>query len=79
VTAALEQFWSDVLSDDPRRVTRRLAELGEADRLAILEHLERMSAEAGWSEGQRRRAASALTAWNQHRGDVDGAASGGPV
>jgi len=79
VTAALEQFWNDVLSEDPRRVTRRLAELGEADRLTTLEHLKRMSTETGWTEGQRRRATSALTAWELHRREEDGVAPGGTI
>ncbi len=63
MAASLEQFWSDVLSETPERVTPQLAALDEVDRQAILLHLRRMAAEPGWSQGQRRRAAVALAEW----------------
>jgi hypothetical protein len=64
----LEEFWADVLSESSSRAVTRLAALDDETREAVLAHLRRMASEAGWSEGQRRRAAFALAEW-EHRPD----------
>lgn len=69
MAGALEDLWADVLSESPDRISRRLAALDQAERQAILLHLEAMTRGDGWSEGQRRRAAFALAQWIHRRSD----------
>ncbi len=58
----LEGFWREVLSGDPQRAREALGRLSLTDRQPVEVHLKRMVSEPGWSEGQRRRARSALEA-----------------
>jgi len=60
MTLGPEDFWPEVLSEDAGRVVAALMGIGLPERRAALAHLERMASEAGWSEGQARRARAAL-------------------
>jgi hypothetical protein len=57
-----EEFWSEVLSEDPARVQDALRSLPSAERAGVRDHLQAMAEDAGWSAGQRRRARAALVA-----------------
>jgi hypothetical protein len=60
MTLGPEDFWPEVLSEDAGRVVAALMGTGLPERRAALAHLRRMASEAGWSEGQARRARAAL-------------------
>jgi len=60
MTSGLEQLWADLLSEKPPRVIGALLGLSPEEREAALAHLRTMAHEPGWSEGQARRARSAL-------------------
>jgi hypothetical protein len=60
MTLGPEDFWPEVLSEDAGRVVAALSGIGRPERRAALAHLRRMASEAGWSEGQARRARAAL-------------------
>ena len=60
MTADLERLWEDLLSEDAGRVLAALLSLPRQDRESALEHLRGMANEAGWSDGQARRARAAL-------------------
>jgi len=62
MTDILEDFWSEVLSNEPRRVRAALAEVTAAERESVIRHLQRMAVEPGWSDTQRVRAQAALDA-----------------
>jgi hypothetical protein len=61
-TDGLETFWSDLLSADPARIRSAASGLSPDERQAVVDHLRRMAAEPGWSDGQRRNARAALHA-----------------
>ena len=56
----LDELWAELLSADPARIRRAWGRLTEAEALAVLEHLRRMKAEAGWQPAQRQSAEAAL-------------------
>ena len=56
----LEHFWADILSEDPDRIHNAAKRLTQEEQRHLIHHLERMSTEAGWQEGQRRRSRTAL-------------------
>jgi hypothetical protein len=56
----LESFWADILSEEPAQISNASRHLSKTERQAIIAHLQRMAHEPGWSDGQRRRAQSAL-------------------
>ncbi len=58
----LEVFWREILSGDPHRIREAVGRLSLTDRRPVEAHLKRMASEPGWSEGQRRRARTALEA-----------------
>jgi hypothetical protein len=60
MTLGPEDFWSEVLSEDARRVVAALLAVDHVERRAALAHLRRMASEAGWADGQSRRARAAL-------------------
>ncbi len=55
-----EQLWAELLSEDAAQIVPVLRAMGAEERAAILAHLRRMAHEAGWSDGQARRAREAL-------------------
>ena len=56
----LEEFWEDLLSEEPARIRRAWKELTDEECAAALEHLRRMSEEEGWQPAQKQAAATAL-------------------
>jgi len=60
MTQGPEDFWPEVLSEDVRRVVAALLAVDHVERRAALAHLRRMATEAGWADGQSRRARAAL-------------------
>jgi len=62
MTDILEEFWTEVLSNEPHRVRAALTEVTAAERESVIHHLQRMVGEPAWSEVQRVRAQAALDA-----------------
>lgn len=56
----LDNFWFEILSKDPDRIDKAWQWLDDDEQHALINHLQRMSSETGWQEGQRRRAQMAL-------------------
>jgi len=56
----LEDFWAEVLSDEPIRIHSAIEGLSAGERRSVIVHLRRMAGEPGWSDGQRLRAQAAL-------------------
>ena len=55
----IDQFWEDLLSEDPARIRRAWASLTDDECLAVLDHLRHMTEEAGWEPPQQQSAAAA--------------------
>ncbi len=55
-----EAFWEALLSSEPARIRRAWRQLTDAEALAALEHLRKMTAEPGWQPAQQQAAAEAL-------------------
>ena len=62
MTDILEEFWTEVLSNEPHRVRSALTEVSAAERESVIRHLQRMAVEPGWSGAQRARGQTALDA-----------------
>ena len=58
----LEDFWGDLLSEEPARVIAAWKQIDPEARVAVREHLQRMATEDGWADGQRDSARVALHA-----------------
>jgi hypothetical protein len=58
----LETLWNDLLSRESRKVQRAFSRLDKESQQAVLQHLTRMSVEAGWHSEQRISAKAALKA-----------------
>lgn len=56
----LEMLWTMLLSRDAERIRAAWAMLAHAERMAVHAHLQRMTVEDGWLEGQRVSAQAAL-------------------
>jgi hypothetical protein len=56
----LEELWGELLSREPDRVVKAISGLNDADRSAVLAHLQRMVSEPGWHDEQRVSARCAL-------------------
>lgn len=65
----LEAIWGMLLSRDAERIRAAWATLAPPERDAVHTHLERMTVEDGWLEGQRASAQAALDALRSDRGD----------
>ena len=61
----LEQFWEEMLSEEPIRIVAAWVTLDEEAKAAVQEHLGRMATEEGWAEVQRAAAQAALDAIKQ--------------
>lgn len=58
-----EDFWADILSEDPETIQSSFAMLpNEDERAAVIAHLRVMVSEEGWADVQRESAAAALRA-----------------
>jgi hypothetical protein len=58
----LEEFWGDLLSEEPLRVVAAWATLADDEKVTIHAHLVKMIAEDGWADVQRAAAQAALDA-----------------
>ena len=58
----LEDFWGDILSEEPARIVAAWLTLDAAEQIAIRDHLTRMANEEGWLKEQRAAAQAALNA-----------------
>jgi len=58
----LEEFWGDMLSEEPMRIIAVWSLLKPDEKVAIYTHLQRMTTEEGWAEVQRQAAQAALSA-----------------
>jgi hypothetical protein len=56
----LDEFWDDLLSEDPPRIRKAWQELTDEEASAALEHLRRMVEEEGWHPLQKQSATKAL-------------------
>lgn len=56
----LDQFWEDLLSQDPARIRHAWGELNDQEAAAVVAHLQRMATEEGWQPEQQAAAAAAL-------------------
>lgn len=60
----LEEFWGDLLSEEPIRIVAAWVTLTAEEQTAVREHLEHMATEPGWAVVQREAAQVALLAIN---------------
>ena len=61
----LEQFWDELLSEDPPRIVAAWSTLDANEKKVIHTHLIKMTSEDGWAEVQRASAQAALDAIDQ--------------
>jgi hypothetical protein len=71
----LEEFWSDILSEEPLRIMAAWVTLDAEEQNMVRSHLMRMASEAGWAEVQRLSARAALQAISDDAGP-DGSSQG---
>jgi hypothetical protein len=71
----LEEFWSDILSEEPLRIMAAWVTLDAEEQNTVRSHLMRMASEAGWAEVQRLSARAALQAISDDAGP-DGPSQG---
>lgn len=57
---ALEIFWDNLLSRDSVKIRAVFEPLNRHDRLAVMQHLQRMANEEGWHDEQRQSALAAI-------------------
>jgi hypothetical protein len=58
----LEEFWGDILSEEPLRVLAAFSLLKGEERESVYAHLKTMATEEGWADVQREAARAALNA-----------------
>lgn len=56
----LEQFWDNILSEDPEKIRAAYATIDQQTKAAVLAHLQRMASEPDWHPAQRASALAAL-------------------
>ncbi|MFN8420718.1 MAG: hypothetical protein U0528_15965 [Anaerolineae bacterium] len=59
-TDGLEEFWADILSEEPDRIIAAWLTLAPDEQQSVLTHLRRMAAEEGWADVQRQSAMAAI-------------------
>ncbi len=64
MTLPLEEFWAEMLSRVPARITAAWHSLNKDEQTAIKAHLTRMCQEDGWLQSQRDSAEAALQVIN---------------
>jgi hypothetical protein len=62
MTDWLDQFWEDLLSEEPLRIIAAWSTLDDEEKSSIHRHLISMSTEDGWADVQRQSAQAALHA-----------------
>ncbi|MHB8748876.1 MAG: hypothetical protein ACYDBJ_06775 [Aggregatilineales bacterium] len=66
----LEDFWGDLLSEEPLRIIAAWELLDAEAQVAIHAHLQRMMIEDGWADVQRDAARAALHAIDSDDEDI---------
>lgn len=56
----LDEFWGDLLSEEPLRVAAVWATLDAETKRSVRDHLQKMATEDGWQPIQKQSAQSAL-------------------
>jgi hypothetical protein len=59
---SVEQLWDNLLSREIEKIKSSFHHLNQADRMAVIEHLNRMTTEDGWHPEQKKSAQIALQA-----------------
>lgn len=57
----LEEFWSDMLSEEPLRIIAAWLTLDAESQISVRAHLQEMATEDGWAASQRESAQTALS------------------
>jgi hypothetical protein len=57
---SVEQLWDNLLSREIEKIESSFRNLNKADRIAVIEHLNRMTTEGGWHPEQKKSAQIAL-------------------
>ncbi len=57
-----EALWAELLSEEPARIRKAWLGLDDDEAAAVIAHLNTMTTEHGWAEGQRESAGAALRA-----------------
>lgn len=57
-----EALWAELLSEEPARIRKTWLGLDDDEAAAVIAHLNKMTTEPGWAEGQRESAGAALKA-----------------
>ena len=58
----LEDFWGDLLSEEPLRIVAAWTTLGDEEKVVVYGHLTQMATQEGWSSVQKIAAQVALDA-----------------
>ena len=66
MTDPLQTFWDDILSEDPRKITKTFNSLTASEQQKILVHLYKMTNEPGWLSTQVQTASKAIKAIEEH-------------
>jgi hypothetical protein len=59
---SVEQLWDNLLSREIEKIKSSFQHLNQSDRIAVIEHLNRMTTEDGWHPEQKNSAQIALQA-----------------
>jgi hypothetical protein len=59
---SVEQLWNNLLSREIEKIKSSFQHLNQSDRIAVTEHLNRMTTEDGWHSEQKKSAQIALQA-----------------
>ncbi len=58
--SSLEEFWEEILSRQPARISAVYASISIDEKESVLDHLRKMASEPGWHAEQRISAQAAL-------------------
>lgn len=65
----LDEFWGDLLSEEPLRIVAAWAILSDEEKIAVHKHLIQMATDEGWADVQRDAAQAALHAIDSEDAD----------
>ena len=67
MTDSIEDFWEEILSRQTERIQAAFASLSVEEKVAVLQHLKRMTSEPGWHPEQIASASKALETLNHEK------------
>lgn len=67
----LDEFWADLLSEEPLRITAAWVTLDTESQQKVLEHLQKMATEEGWQPAQRESALAALAVLDESESSAE--------